>query len=152
MIINFRMKKIIVITMICTLLVTLSSFSIFTENVSAAQPGHTFVRVETQVLATDPNNHDNASALFVGLMGIVPGVAQVKNLAQLFAYLGVYMGARTWLDGLTAAPNSFTVHKYIYKADEIKNNNYWGYYYITVTNGNTGETVQSKIIPIGKTA
>ncbi|MEH7460242.1 hypothetical protein V7183_24485 [Bacillus sp. JJ1127] len=152
MTLNPSFKKLSIITIVCTILITFSSMGIFTDKASASQPGHTLVRVETKVVATDPNSADNDVALLIGIAGLVPALQGINQLAKFIAIAGFGLSFKTWYEGLDAAPNSFTVKKYIYKSDEIKNNNYWGYYYTTVTNGNTGETVTSRTFPIGKTA
>ncbi|EPC8411521.1 hypothetical protein ACR3AM_005996 [Bacillus thuringiensis] len=152
MISNNTSKKFGIITIICAILITFSSMGIFTDKAFASQPGHSLVKVETQVLANDPSNNDNGYALILAVASLCPAIAGIQSVGKVIAVAGFGLAFKTWIGALDAAPNSFTVKKYIYKADEIKNNNYWGYYYVTVTNQNTGETVTSRTFPIGKTA
>ncbi|OUB80554.1 hypothetical protein BK744_01860 [Bacillus thuringiensis serovar zhaodongensis] len=151
MILNRSFKKLSILTIICTMLIAVSSMGIFTDKASAEQPGHTLVKVETKVLANDPNSPDADVGLLVGLAGVIPAIAGIESVAKIIAITGFGLAIKTWL-AQDDPPNSFTVKKYIYKSDQIKNNNYWGYYYVTVTNQNTGETVTSRTFVIGKTA
>ncbi|HDR8160711.1 hypothetical protein L4A40_29560 [Bacillus cereus] len=151
MILNRSFKKLSILTIICTMLIAVSSMGIFTDKASAEQPGHTLVKVETNVFANDPNSPDATVGLIVGLAGVIPAIAGIESAAKIIALTGFGMGIKGWITK-DAPPNSFTVKKYTYKSDQIKNNNYWGYYYVTVTNQNTGETVTSRTFVIGKTA
>ncbi|MED2040659.1 hypothetical protein P4V58_26650 [Bacillus wiedmannii] len=147
-----KIKKVSIFAMIFTMIFTFTSLDVFTNKAYAMQkPGHTFYKEEVKMVGTDPTNMDNEAAFALGLMFLVPELTAIKKLNNMLTYLGIYLSAKAII-GEDDAPQTFEIKKTIYKADEVKNNNYWGYYYITITNRNTGKTVSSKMFVIGKVA
>ncbi|SCN42074.1 hypothetical protein [Bacillus wiedmannii] len=145
-------KKVSIFAMIFTMIFTFTSLDVFTNKAYAMQkPGHTFYKEEVKMVGSDPTNHDNEAALALGLALLVPELTAIKSLNKALSYLGIYLSAKSII-GESDEPQAFEVKKTIYKADEVQNNNYWGYYYITITNRNTGKTVSSKMFVIGKVA
>ncbi|PFM62724.1 hypothetical protein COJ48_18440 [Bacillus cereus] len=141
-------KKIMLICMTMTLMMSCTLFTFPGEKAEASMANHKLYKTEEEIVYADPNDPNAAFSLLNSIIAFIPQLTAIKSLDLALKIASFGISYQGFVD-YGKNPNRFKVVKRIYKADTTTMN-YWGYFYVDLYNLDTGKFVSSRMYPIAK--